>query len=510
MSSPIKSHGTPSPSGAHATIGIEGPGFGVFGTVQASDLAGPRWAPTLHRSMMRACQRSSCLLLAWAAFAVVTASASGADRFALRGEIVTPEGVLSDGAVVISGERIESVLRPPFPDGLRVVETGGIVLPGLIDLHNHLTWDVFPRWSAGTVFPNRYEWQQLPAYLSALAGPHATLISGGHGPAMARYAEVKAIAGGATSLAGLYANDLGPGFAPPYPGMMRMLDLGSRLYPDGTPEPVRYEVFPLVLPQSTVEEIRADLASGRLRSLLIHLAEGSPHDASSAMEYRILKARGLLMPGVTLIHGVALHREQFEEMHRAGVGLVWSPRSNFELYGATADVAAASEAGVTISIAPDWSPTGSDGMLEELAYAARWNAALPKPLFTDAQLVRMATSVPAALAGAGDKVGELRTGFMADVLVVRAARGDAYHALVRSGPADVRMVMVGGRPLYGQKALVESLAPALPWTPIAVSGTHEEVALPADATLGDWATLTQGLDRAMQKVGSHLGPLTSQ
>jgi 5-methylthioadenosine/S-adenosylhomocysteine deaminase len=51
-------------------------------------------------------------------------------------------------------------------------------------------------------------------------------------------------------------------------------------------------------------------------------------------------------------------------MHDAGVGLVWSPRSNNELYGGTLNIAAAQAVGLSFAIAPDWSPTGSAGMLQ--------------------------------------------------------------------------------------------------------------------------------------------------
>jgi 5-methylthioadenosine/S-adenosylhomocysteine deaminase len=429
-------------------------------------------------------------------------------RYALRGTVVAPEGILENGIVLVSGEKIEAVGKVTIPENVPVVETHGIICPGLIDLHNHLTWNVFPRWSSGLKFPNRYEWQQLPAYLAALADPHARLIAEGWGPAMARYGEVKAIAGGATSLAGLYPEDLGPAFQPPYRGMMRMLDIGSGFYPDGTRDPVRYHVFPLVLSEADAAEIRTGLQTHRIHSLLVHLAEGSPHDASSMLEYRILKARGLLLPGVTLIHGVALHEEQFAEMARLGVGLVWSPRSNFELYGATADVAAARRMGVRIALAPDWSPTGSDGMLEELSYAAALEASLPTPVFSDEELVRMATAVPAALSGVDTRIGAIRAGLYADLLVIRRAQPSAYSSLVHAAPADVLMVTVGGRPCYGRKELVELLAPTLAWTPITVAGATEEVALPRDATLANWHELTDRLDEAMHVNGTRLGPLT--
>jgi cytosine/adenosine deaminase-related metal-dependent hydrolase len=76
--------------------------------------------------------------------------------------------------------------------------------------------------------------------------------------------------------------------------------------------------------------------------------------------------------GSSIIHGVALRKPDFEKMAAAGVGLIWSPRSNIELYGETADVATAKavkvkeDQRITIALAPDWSPSGSDGVLQEL------------------------------------------------------------------------------------------------------------------------------------------------
>src|ERR1700688_2590200 len=117
----------------------------------------------------------------------------------------------------------------------------------------------------------------------------------------------------------------------------------------------------------------------------------------------MLKAAGLLVPGVSLIHGVALQPANYVEMAAHNVNLIWSPRSNLELYGSTADIVAAKAAHVKIAVAPDWSPTGSDGLLAELNYAAAWNDAQnPHPL-TDRELFAMAPSVPADLIGASGR-----------------------------------------------------------------------------------------------------------
>ena len=447
------------------------------------------------------------LLLGLAAIIAAGDVSAAPARYALRGDLLTPNGVIANGTLIINEGRIETVSAAEAPAGVPVTDTHGLICPGLIDLHNHLTWNVFPRWSSGRKFPNRYEWQQLPEYLMALAGPHATLIARGQGPAMARYAEVKAVAGGATSLAGLYPEDLGPGFRGSYHGLMRMLDIGSGFYPDGTPEPVRYHVFPLVLSETEASELRSGLTSGRIRSLLIHLGEGAPRDASSMLEYQILKARGLLLKGVSLIHGVALHREEFEEMARLGVGLVWSPRSNFELYAATADVGAAKRAGVTIAIAPDWSPTGSDGLIQELAYASTWNASQPQPVFSDSELAAMATLNAAVLAGTQDKIGSLSPGHLADLLVVRREARDPVGSLVHGDPSDILLVVINGQPVYGERPLAKALSPGAAWTGVRVAATTKVVCLPDGPSGSDWASLCAGLDRELKRTGTHLGSL---
>ena len=220
-----------------------------------------------------------------------------------------------------------------------------------------------------------------------------------------------------------------------------------------------YNVFPLQMTETDLTPIRQKLANHQLHAFLIHLGEGGHEDASAAREFEMLKGRGLLVPGVSLIHGVALQPANYVEMAAHGVNLIWSPRSNLELYGSTADVAAAKAAHVKIALAPDWSPTGSDGLLAELNFAAAWNDTQTPHLFTDRELVAMATSTPADLIGASDRLGALEPGHDADVLVIKpesdVKKHDAYWTLTHATAAQVMLVMVGGEPLYGDPEVVE-------------------------------------------------------
>ncbi len=224
-------------------------------------------------------------------------------------------------------------------------------------------------------------------------------------------------------------------------------------------EKLRYEVFPLELDSAVAAGINAALDTQELTAFIVHLAEGKPTDASAAREFRMLAARGFVRPRVSIIHGVAFKQVDFHQMAAKGVGLIWSPRSNLELYGATTDVVTALAEHVKIALAPDWSPTGSNGMLEELKFAGTWNSGQVPPVFTNMEMVRMATKYPAQLAGLGDRIGMLTAGYAADLLVLRRKEPDAYESVVHAGPADVELVIVDGGPVYGNPEAMKNLLP---------------------------------------------------
>lgn len=393
----------------------------------------------------------------------------------LKGTVVTPDEVIVDGFVSIVGERISDV--GPFtkhPVGANIIETDSIIAPGLIDLHDHITWNLFPRWKPNELFNNRYEWQQRTAYKIALDGPHGKLVADHVLACDAdRFGEIKAIVGGATSVVGSLTPTLNTDDNGCIMGLARNLDNYSGF--DGSvlnKEKVRYEVFPFEMKLGDGAQVRTALDSGELKAFLIHVGEGKSSDAASVREFRMLAKRGdgFLRPGVSVIHGVALGRAEFTQMAAGGVGLIWSPRSNIELYGSTTDVRSAKEAGVKIALAPDWSPSGSDGMLGELKYVATWNASQIPPVFNDADLVKMATAVPAQLAGADKQIGVLAKGLYADLLLIRKTGTDPYQALLHTSPPDVRLVMVGGVPIYGERDLVDRLLPGRQLETIAVCG----------------------------------------
>jgi hypothetical protein len=142
---------------------------------------------------------------------------------ALTGTLITPDGIVQDGVVLIQDGRIAAAgAHVSLPPGTRTVETHGVIAPGLIDLHNHLTWNVFPRWKPIEEFGTRYDWQQKPIYNVLMAAPHKALVEEGLECQMERYAEVKAISQGETSV-------VGGMLAPCDQGLARNLDYDPEL-----------------------------------------------------------------------------------------------------------------------------------------------------------------------------------------------------------------------------------------------------------------------------------------
>ena len=458
-------------------------------------------------------------LLLTSLFSHSAAAQTAPTHLLIKGNIVTPDGVIRNGWLDIAKGRILHIEheKPDIP-GAQVLETNDLIFPGFIDLHNHPSFNIFPRWTPPRKFPNRYAWrdwhvyqQQLEAKSAALAADPSNFCD------IDEYVEIKALIGGTTSIIGLGSNHM-PGEGSPSPdclrGLVRNLDHYTGFYGSAMDrERIANSIgiLPRDMDANTAALRVKQIADGSLDLLCIHIAEGLPSDAESAQELDMLDAKGLLGPHTALIHSVGLSPSHLARVHRAGASIVWSPRSNFELYGETANVAAAFREGVTISLAPDWSPTGSDNMWEEIQYARSASEEYLNGLFTVRELVEMASSVPARVASIDDKVGTLAPGMLADFFLVQmngtnTQFGYPHEAITTNRITAIDLVVIDGIPVYGDPAMLKSLSIAT--EPLKLCGTEKALnsaALPN----GPFAQVEARLRTKMKAVGSELGPLDS-
>ena len=428
--------------------------------------------------------------------------------YVLKGRIVPMTGeadVINEGHILIKDGMIEAVWENNVPSdvvltNVPIHETNGTIYPGLLDLHNHLhynqapLWDMTPHLSENNRnqwggYNNRYEWKNHPDYSEQVTKPKMLVHSGPYwnmeSEAM-KYIEMKSLVGGATAAQGGPSN--------PDDSYATVLSRNIEDYNFGRDE-IHTKVTELTS-DYVGNHIKTGNASGKLDAWFIHIAEGV--DERSRGEFDILVQNNLLVGELVLIHGVALGTQEFQQMAEVGATLVWSPLSNLLLYGQTADVAAAKAAGVHITLAPDWAPSGSKSPLHELKVADLWDDEMLGDIFTDYELVEMVTSGAAIATNWQNEVGTLEAGKAADLVVVDNIHANPYRNLINAIDPDVRLTVVGGLAVYGDQDIMTALKGA-DTEPAGKFGKAVDVTfLAAPEGAQTWSSIVENLTMAMR------------
>jgi cytosine/adenosine deaminase-related metal-dependent hydrolase len=424
----------------------------------------------------------------------------------------TKHTVIEHGRVLVSGNLIEAVWAPGnqpkrIGDGRlrRAVHVSAgpnaYLFPGLINLHDHPSFAPLHAWPAPSShaipgqgklgsdrYDNRYEWNTNPPaeYVRLVENPQDALVE----PAAldlasetVKYSEIEGLLGGETSMQGAFRD--------PASDAVLARNVENDVFNTRIARP---RVGPIGdFSGAPLSDFIAKVNAGDYEAWMVHLAEGvrdadrRPGDAvSSRAEFQTLISKGLLTDATVIIHGLALERPDFAAMARAGAKLVWSPRSNLQLYGRTTNVYEALAEGVPVSLGTDWTPSGSSSLLGELKVA---NRALRDPrvlgasrslaprysvagkrhrrrrtaeLRLDRALVDMVTKNPARTLHWGAYVGSIKPGKRADLLLIRGGRkqrANPYRALIAASEADVRLVTVDGNPIVASRRRMQKLSP---------------------------------------------------
>ena len=361
---------------------------------------------------------------------------------ALRGRIVQMDAaftVIPDGVLWIDGDKITAVApagqAPPAGfEAVAVETTGGTIFPGMIELHNHLSYNPLRLWKVPKLYENRDQWGSHPDYRKLISGPMRVLGSTASYPeAITRFVEAKCLLAGVTASQGITLQSVH--LERFYKGVVRNVE-------DGVP--------PLPSAHAKIGDVDAASATAFLAALkrtkcaILHLSEGT--NPAARAHFTDLKMDGdnwAIAPSLSGIHCVALEREDFDVMVRFGASMVWSPLSNLLLYGRTAKIEDAKAAGITMSLGPDWAPSGSKNLLAELKIA-KIVSGLHNGLFSDRDIVAMATRNPAKMLRWDDLLGSLEAGKLADLVVIEGAAGDPYGQLIQASEGNIRLVMIAG------------------------------------------------------------------
>lgn len=381
-------------------------------------------------------------------------------RLLIRAAAVLPmvdDQVISPGEIYVEDERIACIgpigACDAMSSGSTVINSPGIALPGLIDAHNHVAYNFLPEWAPPQVFDDSAQWRANSDYYNFVTPYRDNKGTADSFCAMVQWGEIMSLVNGTTTVFGA------PQSRTCFRWLVRNPELSTG-YNGFEADRMRTNTLGIdTVGTDDAASLSAAMDAGDVTAYVIHLAEGVSTRARG--EFLEMRTLGLLREEAVLIHATGLEPADFEEVAAVGAKVIWSPSSNTALYQDTTNVQAALQAGVSVSIAPDWTPSGADNVLDEVRFARdlvelRWPGML-----TAEDYVAMITRIPAEQLGIDGAVGTLQVGRFADILVVDGDAMLPYTSVMNARPNDIRLVVLNGVPSYGDPEIL-GVVPGVP------------------------------------------------
>jgi cytosine/adenosine deaminase-related metal-dependent hydrolase len=309
-------------------------------------------------------------------------------------------------------------------DGLRYDLTGHLLLPGLINVHDHLEFNLFPRLGRGP-------WGNASDWAAAVYHPEDTPLKEHlRVPKKARllWGGIKNLLSGATTVAHHNPWDAKV-FGRSFP--VRVLK--------------RYGwAHSLAFSADVAERYRR---TPPLWPFFIHAAEGT--DAGARTEISRLEAMGALGGRTVLVHAIGATARQLETVRSHAAFIAWCPSSNLFTMGRTLSPGVL-RSGVGIALGTDSALTAAGDMIDEMRVArgaGQLSADEVYPLVT-------ANAARALRLGQGQ--GRIAEHGAADLIAVKDRGQTPAEALTELHP---ELIMIGGRVMLLSENFAQSIDP---------------------------------------------------
>jgi hypothetical protein len=334
-------------------------------------------------------------------------------------------------SIEITGDRItrinceSSLWSPSASGGIDINLSGFLIMPGLINAHDHLEFSLFPN-LANPPYRSYIDWgtdihSRFPAIIAKYRAVPKDLRLWWGG--------IRNLLCGATTVS--HHNPLWPELQRhDFPvrviqeyGWGHSLALGGDLR-------------------------AAQSATPEGRAFIVHACEGVDDQAQE--ELWEINRLGLLNAGTVLVHGLAIKSEGVALMRERRCSLIVCPSSNSFLFGKLPDLSLLGKIN-NVALGSDSPLTAAGDLLDEIRFAIGSCNISPQVAY------RMVTGSPAAILRLRDKEGSIRISGIADLIAVRDTGHDAADRLATLSLNDIEFVMVGGRIQLASKAILERL-----------------------------------------------------
>lgn len=362
-------------------------------------------------------------------------------------------------SIEIEGERIAHILNSAA--GLAAVKpgctsidlNGFLLLPGLVNAHDHLEFSLFPR-LGNPPYRNYIEWgDDIHARYPSIIAKHRAVPK-----------EIRLWWGGLRNL--LCGVTTVSHHNPLWPELQRA-DFPVRVVRD-------YGWGHSLALGGDLRKARADTPAGR--PFIVHACEGV--DELARQELWGLERLGVLDDSTVLVHGLAIDRDGVALMRDRWASLIVCPSSNDFLFDTVPDLSLLSNI-EKIALGSDSPLTAEGDLLDEIRFAMRFCR------ITVLAAHHMVTSAPAMILRLANAEGSIRESGLADLIAVRDTGQHFADRLDTLSMNDVELVMIGGRVQLAAEAMLERLpfAAIHGLEPLSIDGSVRWLRAPVRALL---------------------------
>jgi cytosine/adenosine deaminase-related metal-dependent hydrolase/ubiquinone/menaquinone biosynthesis C-methylase UbiE len=321
-----------------------------------------------------------------------------------------------DGAILIEDRHVAAICENDDTLAPTLDLRGYVLLPGLINAHDHLEFGLFPKLGRPADIPS---YRNSPEWGEEIHQVHAGIIE--------RHRQIPK----ATRL---------------WWGAIRNLLCGvttvchhNPLHADLTLDDFPVRVLSrfgwshsLALDPYLVEKFQA---TPKDLPFILHAAEGIDEDSRD--EISQLDRMGVMDEHVVLVHGLACTTDEISLINRRGGSLIVCPTSNRFLFAKTLsrDLLTSVE---RLALGSDSPITAAGDLLDEIRYLYAETGLDPNTIYN------MVTSNPAEILHLQDGQGRIEEFGVADLVAVRSQHNTPARALADLTFADVELVLLAG------------------------------------------------------------------
>lgn len=193
---------------------------------------------------------------------------------------------------------------------------------------------------------------------------------------------------------------------------------------------------------------------------ITHLSEG--FDPESMHSVDELEKLNILNEHCLFIHCIAFSDNDIKKVAKAGASISWCGFSNMFMFNVTGKIRKMLKAGINVTIGTDSSATGSANLLAEMKFDRELYRKLYGEDLPAKTIFEMVTINSAKAFWMQDKIGTLDEGKLGDILVLKAKDDDPYENLVNAEMKDIELLVLAGKPIYGETRFLEIFKGELP------------------------------------------------